>query len=168
MVSTAVRRQQVAYAVRRGLSCRRACRLVRIARSGLDYESKLIKRDASAEARLRELAGQYPRYGYRRVRILAARRGYSMSPGRRTVFGVLLGSRCRANARVGVLPRVGRALFPRPARIKFGRTTSCSIRARTARNSSASPSWTSGPTKHSRSMSRAAFGLAASSMCSLD
>jgi putative transposase len=82
MVSTAVRRQQVAYAVRRGVSCRRACKLVRVARSGLGYESKLIERDAGAGACLRELAGQYPRYGYRRVRILAARKGHSMSPGR--------------------------------------------------------------------------------------
>jgi putative transposase len=82
MVSTATRRQQVAYAVRRGLSCRRACNLVRVARSGLGYESKLAKRDASAKACIRELAGQYPRYGYRRVPILAARKGHAMSPGK--------------------------------------------------------------------------------------
>lgn len=82
MVSTAVRRQQVAYAVRRGISCRRACKLVRVARSGLGYESRLKKRDANASACMRELAGQYPRYGYRRVRILAARRGHVMSPGK--------------------------------------------------------------------------------------
>jgi putative transposase len=82
MVSTALRRQQVAYAVRRGLSCRRACKLVRVARSGLSYESKLIERDKRAVACLRELAGQYPRYGYRRVRILAARDGHRMSTGR--------------------------------------------------------------------------------------
>jgi hypothetical protein len=61
MVSTAVRRQQVTYAVRRGLSCRRACKLVRVARSGLGYESRLQKRDANASECMRELASQYPR-----------------------------------------------------------------------------------------------------------
>src|SRR5919201_479508 len=71
---------EVAYAVRRGISSRRACKLVRVARSGLRYESRLKKRDANASACMRELAGQYPRYGYRRVRILAARRGHAMSP----------------------------------------------------------------------------------------
>jgi putative transposase len=82
MVGTAVRKQQVAYAVRRGISCRRACKLVGVARSGLRYESRLTQRDASASACMRELAAQYPRYGYRRVRILAARGGHAMSPGR--------------------------------------------------------------------------------------
>ena len=82
MVSTAARRQQVAYAVRRGLSCRRACALVRVARSGLRYDSKLEKRNASATRCMRDLAGQYPRYGYRRIRILAGRKGHVMSAGK--------------------------------------------------------------------------------------
>ena len=82
MVSAATRRLQVKYAVERGLSCRRACRLVRVARSSLAYEPRRAARDAHAQTCMRELAAQYPRYGYRRVRILAGREGHAMSAGR--------------------------------------------------------------------------------------
>lgn len=41
MVGVAARKLQVAYARKRGISCRRACALLRVARSGLRYESKL-------------------------------------------------------------------------------------------------------------------------------
>jgi len=82
MVSVAARKLQVAYACKRGISCRRACALLRVARSGLRYESKLQKRHAPAHACIRELATQYPRYGYRRIRILARREGHAMSAGK--------------------------------------------------------------------------------------
>ncbi len=65
MVSAPGRRQQVEYARRRGLSCRRACALLRLARSALRYRSKLAVKDAPAMKRMSELAAQYPRYGYR-------------------------------------------------------------------------------------------------------
>lgn len=70
------------YAVGRGMSCRRACRLVGVARSSLAYESRRAARDDDAQACMRELAAQYPRYGYRRVRVLASREGHRMSAGR--------------------------------------------------------------------------------------
>lgn len=44
MVSVAARKLQVAYARKRGISCRSACSLLRVARSGLRYESKLQNR----------------------------------------------------------------------------------------------------------------------------
>ena len=65
MVSAPGRRQQVEYARRRGLSCRWACALLNVARSALGYRSRLAVRDAPAVSRMRELAAQYPRYGYR-------------------------------------------------------------------------------------------------------
>ena len=46
MVGARVRRQQVAYAQGRGLSSRRACALLSVARSTLGYVSRLIARDA--------------------------------------------------------------------------------------------------------------------------
>jgi hypothetical protein len=46
MVGALARRCQVAYAKRRGLSVRRACALMSVARSTLGYESRLVKRDA--------------------------------------------------------------------------------------------------------------------------
>ena len=67
MVGARVRRQQVAHARRRGLSSRRACAVLSVARSTLGYESRLRQRDAPALAVMRELAGQYPRYGYRKI-----------------------------------------------------------------------------------------------------
>jgi putative transposase len=82
MVGARVRRQQVAYAVRRGLSSRRACALLSVARSTLGYKSRLEVRDAPAVVVMRELAGQYPRYGYRRIQIFLRRAGHAMSAAR--------------------------------------------------------------------------------------
>jgi putative transposase len=77
-----VRRQQVAFVCQRGRSVRRACALLRVARSTIGYESKLAHRDAPAVAVMRELALQYPRYGYRRIQVFMGRRGHAMSPDR--------------------------------------------------------------------------------------
>jgi len=82
MVGARVRRQQVAFARARGLSSRRACALLAVARSSLDYVSRLTARDAPAVHAMRELGAQYPRYGYRKIRIFLARRGYVMSAER--------------------------------------------------------------------------------------
>jgi putative transposase len=82
MVGARVRRQQVAYAETRGLSRRRACALLSVARSTLGYASRLAVRDAPAVAAMRELAAQYPRYGYRRIRIFLRRAGHAMSADR--------------------------------------------------------------------------------------
>lgn len=82
MVSARARRGQVAFAQKRGLSCRRACALMSVARSALRYESLRGARDAPVVKRMRELAMQYPRYGYRRVRIFLGRDGHAMSVDR--------------------------------------------------------------------------------------
>lgn len=82
MVSASGRRKQVAYARNRGISCRRACWLVGVARSTLGYRSKLEARDAPALAAMKPLALQYPRYGYRRIRVFLERAGHQMSPER--------------------------------------------------------------------------------------
>ena len=82
MVGARVRRQQVAYAQGRGLSSRRACALLSVARSTLGYQSRLVARDAPALEAMRALAGQYPRYGYRRIRIFLERAGHRMSVDR--------------------------------------------------------------------------------------
>jgi putative transposase len=82
MVTAPARRQQVAYAKSRGVPIRRACALLGTARSGLRHESKRAKVDAPVVAQMRELAAQYPRYGYRMVQLLLARDGTKMSPDR--------------------------------------------------------------------------------------
>lgn len=82
MVGASARRRQVEYACRRGLSVRRACKLVGIARSSLSYRSKLDAADAPVMTAMQELASQYPRYGYRRIRVFLARRGFEMGVDR--------------------------------------------------------------------------------------
>ena len=82
MVSASVRRQQIAFVCQRGRSVRRACALLKVARSTVGYESKLVPRDAPAVAVMKELALQYPRYGYRRIQVFMGRRGHAMSTDR--------------------------------------------------------------------------------------
>jgi putative transposase len=82
MVSASVRRRQVAYVRERGISVRRACALLSVARSALRYESRLARRDEPVVTAMRELAAQYPRYGYRRIQVFLARCGHVMSADR--------------------------------------------------------------------------------------
>ena len=78
MVSVPARREQVAFAAKRGLSQRRACTLIKVARSALRYRSRLAARDAPVIARMAELSARYPRYGYRRIRIFLRRAGHEL------------------------------------------------------------------------------------------
>ena len=82
MVSASVRRKQVGYVRGRGISLRWACALLTVARSTMGYESALEKRDAPVVGAMRELAAQYPRFGYRRIQVFLARRGHTMSADR--------------------------------------------------------------------------------------
>jgi putative transposase len=82
LVSVPARRRQVAYGRERGLSARRACTLFSVARSALSYQGRKAAKDAPVVARMKPLSAQYPRYGYRRIRIFLGRDGYRMSPGR--------------------------------------------------------------------------------------
>ena len=79
MVSACARRKQVAYVRRRGISLRRSCALLQVARSTIGYESVLARHDAPVIAAMRELSAQYPRFGYRRIQMFLARRGLLMS-----------------------------------------------------------------------------------------
>jgi putative transposase len=79
VVSSQARREQVAIACERGLSQRRACELLEVARSALKYESVRSERDAPMIEAMKRLAAQYPRYGYRRIRIFLRREGFHMS-----------------------------------------------------------------------------------------
>jgi putative transposase len=82
MVSARVRREQVAFVQTRGLSRRRACALLSVARSGVGYVSRLVTKDAPVLTAMRELAGQYPRYGYRMLLPFLARQQHVMSADR--------------------------------------------------------------------------------------
>jgi putative transposase len=61
---------------------RRACGLIGMARSTLSYELRLPVKDAPVIAAMTWLSSQYPRYGYRRIRIFLRREGLGMSASR--------------------------------------------------------------------------------------
>jgi len=82
MVSAQARRSQVEFASHRGISVRRACALIGVARSTMGYEAKMPAKDRPVLAAMRELSSQYPRFGYRRIHIFLGRRGHEMSPDR--------------------------------------------------------------------------------------
>lgn len=82
MVSAQARRSQVEFASHRGISVRRACALIGVARSTMGYEAKMPAKDGPVITVMRDLSSQYPRYGYRRIHIFLARRGHGMSPDR--------------------------------------------------------------------------------------
>lgn len=82
MVSAPARREQVRLATVRGLSQRRACVLLSVARSTLGYESRMQAKDAPVKVAMQRLSAHYPRFGYRRVNIFLGREGLLMSPDR--------------------------------------------------------------------------------------
>jgi len=53
-----------------------------------------MTRDTPAVAAMRELAAQYPRYGYRRIQVFMGRRGHTMSTDRAIVSGGCIGCKC--------------------------------------------------------------------------
>src|SRR6516164_4981610 len=79
MVSPPARRAQVAFARERGLSLRRACGLIGMSRATPSYQPRLPAKDAPVIEAMKELSAQYPRYGYRRIRVFLRRRGFELS-----------------------------------------------------------------------------------------
>ncbi len=75
MVSASVRRRQVRYAEERGVSQRRACALLKAARSSLGYASRKEEKDAALVEKLRGIARARPRFGYWRAWALLRRDG---------------------------------------------------------------------------------------------
>ena len=79
MVSVDARRSGVAYAEGRGLSQRRATTLLSVARSSLQYKSRKTAADAPVIERMKELASQHVRFGYRRIQVYLEREGFKMN-----------------------------------------------------------------------------------------
>lgn len=82
MVGVQARREQAMYAIDRGLSHRKACTLLSISRSSLTYTPRMPVKDEVVVQAMQKLSGQYPRFGYRRIKILLSREGFSMSMAR--------------------------------------------------------------------------------------
>ena len=65
----------MAMSARTEISERRACRLVGLSRTVLRYEPMLSEENALLEDRIRELAAERRRFGYRRIHALLRREG---------------------------------------------------------------------------------------------
>lgn len=79
MVSVQVLKEHAMYAIRRGLGQRKACTLVGISRSSLFYEPILFQKDKPVVDLMKRLSAKFPRFGYRRIKILLGREGLPMS-----------------------------------------------------------------------------------------
>lgn len=76
MVTPAAKRAAVTHArTAHGISERRACSIIKVDRSSVRYRSRRGD-DAALRRRLRELAGERRRFGYRRLGLLLARDGF--------------------------------------------------------------------------------------------
>ena len=82
MVSPQARRDQVRFVCERGVSQRRACGLLGVPRSTLSYRLRRPVQDTPALAAMQRLSAQYPRYGYRRIRVFLRREGHAMGLNR--------------------------------------------------------------------------------------
>ena len=76
-MTVADRREAVAFLRGRGVSERRACRLLSIGRSSLRYRPR-ADRDEALRQRLRDLAQRHPRYGYRQAWAVLRREGWAI------------------------------------------------------------------------------------------
>ena len=95
-----------------GLSERRACRLVGIARTSCRYEPQHQGEEEKLQARLRTLAGERRRFGYRRLTVLLRREGWAVNHKRvyRLYRQEGLGVRRRKRKRMGAVERPALAI----------------------------------------------------------
>lgn len=78
MVGVAARREAVEFIKTRHISERRSCRLISLNRKSCRYRRKL-RADNDLVKRVRELAIEYPRFGYRRIHALLKREGLEVN-----------------------------------------------------------------------------------------
>ena len=130
MVGARVRRQQVAYA--RGAACRAAARAPYSPSRGRRWGMSRGWRRGMRRSwrRCATLAGQYPRYGYRRIRIFLSAQGHAMSAERTHRLWRQAGCRCRGGGPAAAWQPVGPGPCRPRQRITSGPTTSCSTPAR--------------------------------------
>jgi len=116
---TAPRRRTIVAELRDafGVSQRRACRALALDRSGLRYIPRHRDEAVALARRIEELAGEHPRYGYRRIWALLRREGWSVN--KKAVH--------RAWKRAG-LKLAGPRAIPRPRRPHGQDRNGCHLR----------------------------------------
>ena len=116
MVSPAARKEAAAYLVEQyEVSERRACRASLCARSTRRYVSRRLVDERLVE-RMRAIAYERPRFGYRRVHVMLSREGFTLSRGRlqRLYRREGLTVRRRRRKRVAMTTRVAMSPASRP------------------------------------------------------
>jgi len=95
-----------------GLSERRACRLVGMGRTSCRYEPQRQGQEENLKARLRTLAGERRRFGYRRLTVLLRREGWTVNHKRvhRLYREEGLQVRRRKRKRIGAVERQALAI----------------------------------------------------------
>jgi len=78
-VDAQARRALVGMLGERGISVRRACVLLSVARSAVAYHAIQVRKDQPLLRLLRRMAAQHPRYGYRRAWAWLKRQGYHVN-----------------------------------------------------------------------------------------
>jgi putative transposase len=127
MVSAQARLEQVRYAVQRGLSQRRACALMRAARSGLHYDLRMPVKDAPVIEAMKDLSGQFPRFGARRIHVFLERQGIEIGVGTgAAASGALPACRCRpGRSDAGTSHLLAHGPCRQRVATRCGATTSC-------------------------------------------
>jgi len=117
-VTPRARRDAVRFLVGQGLSERRACRVLAVARSTVQYQAR-PDRNVALRARIGELAERHPRYGYRRAWAVLRREGWAVNVKRvrrlrqqARLQGRKASRRRRGSARVPPPPVPTRATHP--------------------------------------------------------
>jgi putative transposase len=116
VVKPAGRRRLVGYLRQHYVvSERRACRLIRISRKAVRYESQRPHRDVELVSRLKTLGEQYPRYGYLMLHGMLRTEGVVENAKRTYRLYSELGMQVRTKRRRKLIrPRVPMALPSRP------------------------------------------------------
>ncbi len=116
MVSGAARRERVEYIKLRGISERRGCQLIALNRKSYRYRHRR-KPHRQLIKRIRQLAVQHPRYGYRRIWALLSRDGvkinlkkvYRLWKQEKLSLPKRRRHKKRANPPLGIMPQAERA-----------------------------------------------------------
>lgn len=82
MVGVQGRIEQARYAMGRGVTQRRGCTLMNVARSGLVYTYRMPLKDAPVISGMRKYSALYPRFGSRRIRVFLQRDGMTIGRDR--------------------------------------------------------------------------------------
>lgn len=112
-MTVSVRREAVLFLESRGHSQRRACKLAGLQRSTCQYEHRRVE-DGELVARIRKIAADRPRFGYRRIHILVRRDKRWKGINRKAVYRLYKAAGLAVRRRKKPKARITRPAPPAP------------------------------------------------------